>query len=619
MLFIGDKVEYDLKSRSGVLYEGKTQSGSFYISGEKIYFQPNGQCLIENAKLTTCEDKDPSWHLKAHSMTIAPDSLMRAKDLTFKIVKMPVMWLPRMRANLDTLPKNPFDFQAAWKSEAGPRLTLKYQIYSWKHARIDTRFDFRFKRGPGFGIESFYQKEETVVKTRSYVTRDRTILNQKNKARYRIEGLAHHTTPDDKVLFSLSYDKLSDPQMPYDYPRDTFALPLPKPTRLALAARTSSMLFFTIEDRVKINFFETMKESLPAARFTVAPMALSRFGFMGSLPLEISYLDYRFARQWRSELNDFGSMRFLAKPKLTYTLPTLPLKSSVTLEPIYLFYGSAISGRSQSFSLLRSSANASFPLLKAFNKSSHLIAPFARVEHYTRPSRPLDEHLIFDTEDAYLKLTKAKIGLSNQFVSLAKPGVRMLSVDLYVLGLWHTRAWENNWPKLGLDLDWQKPYLNARAHTLWNREKKEIEAFNIGCEWTFSQDVALSTEFRHRSKYSFRKADPSRFFIEADKTLDDLLASPLSDQRNTVLFDLAYRLSPTWRLHLESRHGWHRSDEKAFNDYRIEVSKFLSCNLNIAVYVQHTEANTFKGGLKLSVNKKPHQPRLKVRGLRPKW
>ncbi len=38
MLFIGDRIEYDLKSRSGVLYEGKTQSGSFYISGKKIIF-----------------------------------------------------------------------------------------------------------------------------------------------------------------------------------------------------------------------------------------------------------------------------------------------------------------------------------------------------------------------------------------------------------------------------------------------------------------------------------------------------------------------------------------------------------------------------------------------------
>ncbi len=569
--------------------------------------------------LTTCENKDPSWHLKAKSMTIAPDNLMRAKDLTFKIVKMPVMWLPRMRANLDTLPKSPFDFQAAWKSEAGPRLTLKYQIYSWKHARIDTRFDYRFKRGPGFGLESFYDKEETLVKTRSYITRDRTILNRKNKARYRVEGLMKHPSKDDKVFISLSYDKLSDPQMAYDYPRDTFALPLPKPTRLFVSARGAGPLFFSIEDHVKINFFETMKESLPTVRFMAAPMMLSRFGIMTTLPLELSYLDYRFARQWHSELNDFGSMRFLARPKLICTLPTLPLKSSFALEPIYLFYGSTVAGRSQSFYLLRSSANVSFPLLKAIRKHSHLIAPFASVEHYTKPSHSLDEHLIFDTEDAYLKLTKAKIGLSNRFVNIGKPGVRMLSLDLYLLGLWHTQTWQNTWPKIALDLDWQKPYLNAHSHALWNREKKEIEAFNIGCEWTFSQDVALSTEFRHRSKYSFRKADASRFFVEAYKTLDELLASPLSDARNTVLFDLSCRLSPTWRLHLESRHGWHRTGEKSFNDFRIEVGKLLSCNLNIAVYVQRTEANTFKGGLKLSVNKKPHQPRLKVKSLRPKW
>jgi hypothetical protein len=620
MLFVGSRIEYDLKARQGVLYSGKTQSGSFYISGEKIYFEPSGVCRIESARLTTCERDNPSWHIKAHNLKIAPDNQMRARDLTFKVLQMPVMWLPRMRTNLDSLPKSPFTFQAAWKSEAGPRVTLKYQFYRSKEAKVTGRFDFRFSRGPAFGLESKYQEGLTSFVTRSYISRDRTILNSKNKIRYRVEGAFKQTSQEGHAAIIATYDKLSDPQMPYDYPRDTFSLPLPKPTRLFAAYRARGPIFLSMDEHLKINSFETLKQSIPELKGTLAPLSSGRFGLLFSMPLQLAYLDYRYASRWKGQLNNFSSVRILSRPKLSLNLPTGPFLIGTSAEPSFGLYGTSLSGDAPaSFVYVHSHGFAELPFKKAYATEIHLISPFATIDHYSEALTNGQEHAIFDTEDAYSKLLYARLGISNTFTSRQKSGARILAMNTYLLSLWNAKAFTAPWSKLGVDLDWQKPYLNGRLNAIWNREFSTLEQFNIGCAWTFSSSVAMNVEFRYRSKYSLRKADPSRYFVEATHAMSELLSSPLSDARTTALFDLSCRLSPTWRLRLESRHGWHRTLQEPFNDFRIELGKFLACNLDISFYVQHTNANRIKGGFKVSVNKKPHQPKLKVKSVRPKW
>ncbi len=99
-------------------------------------------------------------------------------------------------------------------------------------------------------------------------------------------------------------------------------------------------------------------------------------------------------------------------------------------------------------------------------------------------------------------------------------------------------------PRLYLWLEWRLPSVYLSFHNAWNFRNQVLDFSNARCRWTINENIALSLETRYRSQYDWRKADHENFILDVTRSESQLLSSPLSDRRLTLLTDLFVRLSP---------------------------------------------------------------------------
>ena len=95
--FAFDRITINLDSETGILYNGTIRiSGSSYlIASSKIEKTGKSSFLIEKGMLTTCPcDPEPDWKFEVRRARVTLDQYAIAKDITFRIRGVPVLWLP---------------------------------------------------------------------------------------------------------------------------------------------------------------------------------------------------------------------------------------------------------------------------------------------------------------------------------------------------------------------------------------------------------------------------------------------------------------------------------------------------------------------------------------------
>ena len=175
-----------------------------------------------------------------------------------------------------------------------------------------------------------------------------------------------------------------------------------------------------------------------------------------------------------------------------------------------------------------------------------------------------------------------------------------LFADLYTYAYFGNRAFSHLFPKYYLDLGWQHPSFTIKSQIAWNAQQQVWDFTNVITEWTINRDFAFAVEFRHRSKYDWRKGNHENFILDVARPIDELLNSPLSDARNTLLSRFFFRLTPKWTCQLQMRNGWARRDEPAFNTGKIDLFYMLTCSWRIRLsYERMPNDNRFSTSINL--------------------
>ena len=217
-----------------------------------------------------------------------------------------------------------------------------------------------------------------------------------------------------------------------------------------------------------------------------------------------------------------------------------------------------------------------------------MIEPYVNYKGFTRPTAPLDKHYIFNIDDGYAYLNQVRIGVRNTLFSFRhSPFLGTLISDIYTYGYFADFTFKKTFPKGYLDAEWNRTEYSLKGNFCWNFEEQTLDYSNIRADWTVSQDFAFGVEFRHRSKYDWRKADHENFFLDVARTIPQLVASPLSDRRNTFLSRLQLRITPKISCHFESHIGWGRRHERWYNEEKVELFAMLPCNWRLKVAYQH--------------------------------
>lgn len=592
-IFVGDKLEFDLKTQTGYLLNGRTKFNVWYMGGEVLELCDSGYYSVENAFITTTPNKANSWKISAESTVIDDNNDFTAQNITLRIGKTPLFWLPYYRGNLNRFNDPPIRYRIRYDKGLGPRFSFRWRFFSTDTFNAFARFDYRvpisfennsIKKskhgpvGPGGALEADYRSKNklTLFQTRNYGALDKNFPNEVGTTRYRFQGIYKTKTKDDYSRLHLQWDKLSDDRMVGDFRDADFELNTQKTTLLE-AVHYDNSLFGSLTLRPKINGFQTLNQELPYTAFGIRPLELFSTGIISENYLSGAYLDYNFANKIGKTLRDQESGRF-------QTINTLyrPISiNGVTITPkagiVGIFYTDSPEHKTIGQFLYKYGGSANFRLSRSFNCFKHTIEPYAQYQGYSQPLTPIDDYFIFSLYDGYNKLNQLQFGFRQLFHNRNNPILLpTFSLDLYGYSFWKAKSFSQKIPKLFADFELNNPNYSILGGVGWNFQQSVLDYGNIEFLLTVNANIALGVEFRHRSRFWWRKAVYDNFVVDFSRSLDDLLASPLSDRRNTLLTKAHLRLTPRWNMHFQSFHGWGRANEPRYNGARVDFYTMLT-------------------------------------------
>lgn len=592
-LFVGEKLFYDFYKKEGKIEQGRTAISPWFFGGKILELRPDGSYLIHEGYVTTSEKQPPDWAIHAKEVLIEHEKQLRAKQVDVRIFNYRLLWIPSVRANLDSIFDNPIRYRFRWGGRQGPRFGLTYELFSWENWKTFVRFDYRLTRGPGGGIETRYRSPDRQTEFRSinYLAKDSSILHPHDKARYRFEGFFKKQMDKGKTSLLLTYDKISDKNMPSSYYDHDFTFDLAERTQL-LVRREEEYSITNFYTRVRVNSFQTVKQELPTLEVNFKPFPIQKTGLILTNETRISYLDFKYSK-YLPHHHDYASSRLEYHPTLYRPirfgrfLTATPEVGAVTT-----LYGDSPSRNAQWLAVGEMGLHLQTQLHRYYGSIKHLVEPYADYRYYSRPTSSAHDHYIFDITDGWARLNTLSFGVKNAFYSkkgLAE-GMQAVSLDIYTHAFFQTDKIYQTIPKIYGKLTlFSSPTLKHTVDTAWNIEHRQLDHFNIRTEWTLSEDCALAAEYRHRSAYDWRKVDQENFFLDVFHSEAVLKHSSLSDRRDTLLFHLFYRFHPNWVFTFTSRQGWNRSRQPNYFEYEIDLLTTIQTAWHLRFSFQHQE------------------------------
>jgi len=182
-----------------------------------------------------------------------------------------------------------------------------------------------------------------------------------------------------------------------------------------------------------------------------------------------------------------------------------------------------------------------------------------------------------------------KMGLCNKFFLKNSPFFSpAFHLDLHTYAFFNDKMFKKTCPKGYLFATWSRPSYLLIAETCWNFEEGVLDFANLRTDVTVNAHAAWALEFRHRSRYDWRKADHESFILDMARSIPEMEDSPLSDKRNTFLSRIRIRLSPKWSFDFSSHHGWGRLFEPSYNSYKIDLFTLLASHWKFKGSYMHT-------------------------------
>lgn len=592
-VFSGEKLYYDFVQKQGVIDKGRTAIPPWFFGGERIELKPDGNILIIEGYVTTSERESPDCEMTSERVEIEQGQAIKATHVHFKIADYTFFYLPSLKSNISSILDNPIRYRFRWGGSQGPRLGLTYEVFSWEHWKTFLRFDYRFTRGPGGGIETQYRSKDkkTEFESVNYIAKDSSILHPSEKARYRLEGAFRKYLDHDKTSFLLTYDKISDKDLPSTYYDRDFDFDTAERTQLQIK-RDEEWGITSLYSRVRINSFQTVKEELPTLETNFKPFEIKNTSILFENKVSASYLQFKYSK-YLPHFHNYESTRFEYFPTL---YRPFQIGHLLTLTPelgmATLFYGTAQTRNPALIACGRGGIHIQSSLFQKYSTFKHTIIPYLDYQYYSSPTLSPEAHYIFDTSDGLTRLNVLNFGLRNALYGtlLNSSPMRLASCDLYSFAFFDTKKIKQTIPRVYGKIDFLS--CTTLRHTFdvgWNIEHHQVDFFNFKTEWTVNNDLALAGEYRHRGPYWWRKVDRENFFLDMFHSEERLRHSQLSEHAETLLLHCFYRFHPNWSCELTTRQGWDRKRSPPFCEFEVDLLTTIQSAWHLRFSYQHKE------------------------------
>ncbi len=603
--FVGEKLEYDFITRSGFLTEGKTFAGLWFLGGEKIELKPDKSYFIHGAFITTCESQENTWDIRAGLVKISDENLLSARNIRLRLGKFPVFWLPSFKSNLRWFFDPPVRYKIKWDKGLGPRASMRYRIYSWEDFDLFFRLDYRIRKGFGGALESNYfsPDKRTTFVTKSYGAHDKEVVVERGYKRYRLQGLFDHASKNDKTQIHMTYDKFSDDKMPGDFKSDDFDVNTQKRTLLLITHKEEDALG-SIRVQPRLNRFQSLDQELPLVNVAIRPFNLGQLGIIAENRVNAGYLDYVYNKHLHNYVNAIHAARIETRNQIYRPINV----SFVTITPRVgidaIFYNNNQEHNSIGQGVLTYGGVANTRLIKSTPSYRHMIEPYVAYDGISQPLANLDEHYIFNIDDGYSKANILRTGVRNSWFSKKKPSLTpTFTNDTFLCLFIHDKELQKTLAKVYSSFGINKPRYAIKAGVEWNVEENVWDYCNIRTDWTINKDIAFGIEYRHRSRFDWRKSDHTNYILDFARSVQEMLDSPLSDGRNTLLTRLFIRFTPKVTCLFQMHNGWGRNTEPGYTALKVETQTLLACRWQLKLSMQYDKAGGFSPTASISLVK----------------
>lgn len=591
-IFIGSSLTYNFITQEGVLYQGRSAVEPWFFGGERVFLHSDNSITLYNGYVTTSENIQADWKIITEEASLLDRHLLSGKNVTFRFLQFPIFWLPKFKVDLDTIFDSPLRYSFKWGGRQGSRASMIYEFFSWNRFKAFLRVDYRLKRGLGGGLETYYLSDDhkESFETINYWAKDNSVINTHEKHRYRFQGLYSNLFWNDTVSLDMSWDKLSDKDMATDYNDRGLELDTAGKTQ-ALIRKQEEFWIGSLFTCLRVNSFQTLKQELPTLETSLKPYALGNSGIIGSSYFSASYLDFTYAHNLQ-HVHDYNSPR--VEFDQTFYRPFHYNWLQITPQAAFLgiYYGNSPKKRERWLALGNFKLEANTYLHRYFGNWKHVLQPYLCYQYITFPTAGPKQHYIFDINDGWYRLDMLRFGTVQEFYLKGCQNflMRPVRAELYANAFFDTPSIGVTIPKVYADVSYNSfSTLRHCFQAAYDCQHTLVDHFNFRTEWTFSQDLAIAAEYRHRSAHDWRKADHTNFILESFRSDNQLFHSQLSDRRDTLLMHLFCRFHPNWALEFEARHGWNRKREPSYNEFEIDFLGTLRSAWNVKISYQRKE------------------------------
>ena len=570
-----NRILYDLRAERGIIEEGKVflSQRHFYVTGKRIKKIGRDRYLLEQATLTSCDDRPPSWKFTAKSLQVKVEGYAKASWPGFRVKGIPLFYLPWAVFPVKTERQTGFLIPSLYISNRyGPVITLPF-FWAISENQDATFYLTRHGdgRGRGFkgGVEYRYAlNTQNRGEIRAFGLKDRVL----EKDRWAIFSRQLHSLPYG-IRASLDLNLVSDDDYPSDFEED-----IPEETRSE--ARSKRSLESTLDLRKRWSFGEaalqwnyfqdltTEEDDSTLHRLPRATFKLFRRKLRGSpLFFDMEAEGVNFFRE-----KGYRGQRLEITPRISW--PSRPwgfLKFEPWMRLRSTFYftddpGGTYDGFQDrilpegGFSL---SALAIRPYRTPLGEIFHLIEP--RLHFDWRPDVPQQQNPRYDSTDRLspqalftLELLQRLKGIKDQkewgYLKLSQPydifpglepkerlkdlemEFRLNPGDLLSLsGDLSYNHHEERLSSLNVALSVSYRALNLHGEYRFDRDE-EVEGVQLGGRLRVSQNLDLWTSYRYNLKSQYRVETEYGMRYrhqcwEVEISLEDIGASPDGVQR----------------------------------------------------------------------------------------
>lgn len=581
-VYIGNRVEFDLNNQTAVVYNGMTDTGPWFIGGEKLFLKPDGSAVVYDCYMTTDETESSDWTIQAKEVYLSKNNTVRAQNVRFTVFKKPIFWLPSLSKDLNRESTSPLKYRVSHEGKKNFRLGLSYTFGVGENWENRILFDVSTKRGVAGGFATEYKNpnHKETFNAFNYYAHDIATNDSDKMKRYRFQGKYNNLLWEDKVGFRASYDKLSDSSFAGDFTNRGLDSGRAGPTEAQFTRKEPNWIS-SLNTKVRINDFQTVKQQLPLFQFNALPIQLGETDWVLDNRFNAGYLDYLYAHG-TPDVHNFHSSRAEIKQKLYRPLPVGVLSVTPSVGYRLIGYGNS----PQHDSRLLAQGVVGLECHTRLVREKQAFEPYVQYDYYTEPSVKPPKHFLFDLQDGLYRQNSMRFGARNFFYFPESK----LTADLYTRAFFSSRNIGRTIPKIYLDGAWQAtPYTLYSINSAWDTQRHDLDHINGRADLTLNEDIAVALEYRHRNAWSWRKVDPDNFMLDTFRSQHQLRSSQLSDRRNTVLAHLFLRLNPRVSAEFVTRHGWKRQHARPYTEYEVNLFTWLRGMVKLTFSFRHRE------------------------------